>query len=160
MNASRMTLDQIRHAGVQALSRELGAVGMVRFLQQFETGFGNYSVERHAWIEKSDVRALAEEIRRRRKNPAAEVASGSSLTSREREILHLLAEGDTNRQIADKLSLSSEAVHSHARKLFRKIGVGDRGQAALYAKQHDASTAQRKPIKYSETIPVARRGHS
>jgi len=39
---------------------------MVRFLQQFETGQGNYSVERHRWLSKQDVRTLAEMIRQRR----------------------------------------------------------------------------------------------
>lgn len=40
------TLDDIRRAGVEVLVRELGPVGMVRFLQQFETGRGDYTAER------------------------------------------------------------------------------------------------------------------
>lgn len=40
------TLDDIRRAGVEALARELGPVGMIRFLQQFETGRGDYTAER------------------------------------------------------------------------------------------------------------------
>ena len=46
------------------MARELGPVGMIRFLQQFETGHGNYSEE---WIDDLDVKTLAEEIDRRRK---------------------------------------------------------------------------------------------
>jgi len=61
-----MTLEQIRQAGLEALDLDLGPVGMVRFLQQFETGQGNYSVERHRWLSKQDVRTLAETIRQRR----------------------------------------------------------------------------------------------
>jgi len=41
-----MTLEQIRLTGLEALARDLGPVGMVRLLQQFETGWGDYSVER------------------------------------------------------------------------------------------------------------------
>ena len=63
----RMTLEQIRLAGLAALARELGPVGMVRFLQQFETGSGDYSVDRHRWLGKQDVRTLAEMIRQRRR---------------------------------------------------------------------------------------------
>ena len=63
-----MTLEQIRLAGLEALIRELGPVGMVRFLQQFETGKGDYSVERHRWLDQTDVQTLAEEIRQRRKD--------------------------------------------------------------------------------------------
>jgi hypothetical protein len=38
MNAGTMTLKQVRLTGLQALSRELGPVDLVRFLQQFEMG--------------------------------------------------------------------------------------------------------------------------
>jgi len=60
-------LEQIRQAGLAALDRELGPVGMVRFLQQYETGSGDYSVERHRTLGEQDVRTLAEMIRQRRK---------------------------------------------------------------------------------------------
>jgi len=43
MTATKMTLEEIRVAGLRALSRELEAAGLVRFLQQFETGSGDYS---------------------------------------------------------------------------------------------------------------------
>ena len=38
MDVRTMTLEQIRLVGLEALTRELGPAGMVRFLQQFETG--------------------------------------------------------------------------------------------------------------------------
>jgi len=47
MNGQTMSLEQIRVAGMEALARELGIVGIVRFLQQFEMGHGNYSKDRH-----------------------------------------------------------------------------------------------------------------
>ncbi len=47
-----MTTEQIRSHGLEALRRELGAVGMVRFLQQFSNGEGDYSVDRHQWLDK------------------------------------------------------------------------------------------------------------
>jgi hypothetical protein len=40
---------------------------MLRFLQQFESGSGDYTNERRTWLGKSDVRALAQEIRQRRR---------------------------------------------------------------------------------------------
>ncbi|MGA9348731.1 MAG: hypothetical protein WBW48_08005 [Anaerolineae bacterium] len=55
-----------RLVGLEALARELGPVGMVRFLQQFEIGRGDYSVERHLWLEELDVQTLAEKIHQRR----------------------------------------------------------------------------------------------
>lgn len=63
MNAETLTLEQIRSAGLDALARELGPVGMVRFLQQFESGRGDYTAERHDWLGNPTVEALVREIR-------------------------------------------------------------------------------------------------
>ena len=63
-----MTLNETRLAGLRALSRELGPVGMARFLQQFETGHGDYTRERHQWLDQytvSDIARALEEQRRR-----------------------------------------------------------------------------------------------
>lgn len=61
-----MSMQQIRENGLEALARELGVSGMVRFLQQFETGQGDYSTERHQWLDQDEVKARAVEIVRRR----------------------------------------------------------------------------------------------
>jgi hypothetical protein len=61
------TLNQIRLIGLEALSRELGPVGMVRFLQQFETGHGDYSNDRRAWLDQLTIDEVAAEIQRQRK---------------------------------------------------------------------------------------------
>jgi hypothetical protein len=63
MNAQTLTMEQIRRAGLDALAQELGPMGMVRFLQQFETGEGDYTVERHDWLESPTVDTLARDIR-------------------------------------------------------------------------------------------------
>lgn len=57
-----MTLEQIREAGLEALTRELGIVGMVRFLQQYEAGRGDYSTDRHAWLDRWTVDEIASVI--------------------------------------------------------------------------------------------------
>lgn len=51
------------------------------------------------------------------------------LTPRELEILQLMAEGKTNKEIAYELSLSEQTVKTHAKKIFRKMGAADRAQA-------------------------------
>ncbi|MFB0534610.1 MAG: hypothetical protein ACETWR_06480 [Anaerolineae bacterium] len=66
MNPTVMTLEQIRLTGLKALSRDLGPVGLVRFLQQFETGHGDYTAERHRWLGEPTVQYLAQEIERQR----------------------------------------------------------------------------------------------
>ena len=66
MNTTTMTLEQIRTLGLKALSQELGPVGLIRFLQQFETGHGDYTRERHQWLGQNTVQELVQEIERRR----------------------------------------------------------------------------------------------
>ncbi|MFQ5854886.1 MAG: hypothetical protein ACE5LU_04490 [Anaerolineae bacterium] len=67
MSVRTMTLEQIPLTGLEAFARELGPVGMVRFLQQFEIDRGDYSVERHRWLGILDVQTLAGQIQQRRK---------------------------------------------------------------------------------------------
>jgi DNA-binding NarL/FixJ family response regulator len=56
-----------------------------------------------------------------------------SLTHRERDILGLLAEGRSNRDIAQSLYLSEKTVKAHLAAIFRKLGVANRTQAAMAA---------------------------
>jgi DNA-binding NarL/FixJ family response regulator len=55
------------------------------------------------------------------------------LTEREVEVLRLVAEGRSNRDIADSLYLSERTVERHVSNIYNKIGVGSRTAAAAYA---------------------------
>ena len=55
------------------------------------------------------------------------------LTQRESEVLHQLALGLTNKEIAQSLQISYETVKEHVQHILRKIGVTDRTQAAVWA---------------------------
>jgi len=59
----------------------------------------------------------------------------SNLTSREHDILALLAEGRSNRSIAQALFLSEKTVKTHLGAIFRKLGVTNRTQAAMMTVQ-------------------------
>jgi len=58
------------------------------------------------------------------------------VTSREREVLRLLAEGLTNQQIAKRLVVSEHTVHRHVTNILRKLNLPSRTAAAAYAFRH------------------------
>jgi DNA-binding NarL/FixJ family response regulator len=58
------------------------------------------------------------------------------LSSREEEVLRLVAAGLANKQIARKLGISERTVKAHLTNVFQRLGVTDRTQAALWAREH------------------------
>nr|WP_203618251.1 response regulator transcription factor [Streptomyces bauhiniae] len=61
---------------------------------------------------------------------------GGSLTEREREVLGLIADGRSNREIARALVLSEKTVKTHVSNILMKLDLADRTQAALWAVRH------------------------
>ncbi|GAA3036611.1 response regulator [Streptomyces glomeratus] len=61
---------------------------------------------------------------------------GGSLTEREREVLALIADGRSNREIARALVLSEKTVKTHVSNILMKLDLSDRTQAALWAVRH------------------------
>ncbi|MBI1878114.1 MAG: response regulator transcription factor [Chloroflexi bacterium] len=57
------------------------------------------------------------------------------LTEREREILHLIAQGHSNPEIANRLVLSLKTVQNHVSNIFSKLQVADRSQAIVRARE-------------------------
>ena len=71
MNTQTMTLEQIRSAGLELLCQHLGAIGMVRILQQAETGWGDYTADRHQWLGDPPLEEVVAEIQANYPGPFA-----------------------------------------------------------------------------------------
>ncbi|MDN3265387.1 AAA family ATPase [Streptomyces sp. CSDS2] len=69
----------------------------------------------------------------KRRDPAADPAAAFGLTSRERDVLGLVAAGRTNRQIAEELFISPKTASVHVSNILGKLGVSGRGEAAAVA---------------------------
>lgn len=66
------------------------------------------------------------------------------LTGREREILNMIASGETNNQIAERLTISLKTVRNHVSNIYSKLQVVDRTQAAIRAR--DAGLGENKRL--------------
>ena len=67
MTTSYLTLNEIRTIGFEALLRELGPAGAIRFLQQYETGRGDYTRDRRKWLPKKSVQEVGRQIVKERR---------------------------------------------------------------------------------------------
>ncbi|HEY1294777.1 MAG TPA: response regulator transcription factor [Chloroflexota bacterium] len=87
---------------------------------------GNFPVDRH--LVRDVLRRVANEAPAPPPPPPPDV-----LSSREHEVLELLARGCTNREIAEQLVITSSTVKVHVEHILAKLGVSDRTQAAVQA---------------------------
>ncbi|KRL86854.1 response regulator transcription factor [Lacticaseibacillus pantheris] len=76
----------------------------------------------------------------------ADMALYDDLTSREREVLDLIAQGKSNQQIADELFITLKTVKTHVSNILAKLEVDDRTKAALYAVKHGKVSSQSNDI--------------
>jgi NarL family two-component system response regulator LiaR len=83
-----------------------------------------------AWLHPTAAARLMREIAER---GAAEEANAAKLTPRELEVLRLIAQGKSNRDIAAELVVSEKTVKTHVSNILAKLHLADRTQAALYA---------------------------
>jgi DNA-binding NarL/FixJ family response regulator len=73
---------------------------------------------------------------------------GSDLTAREAEVLELLQDGRTNSVIAGELEIGIETVRTHARNIYRKLGVPSRRELARMARQEPVVVdEERRPVE-------------
>jgi DNA-binding NarL/FixJ family response regulator len=73
--------------------------------------------------------------------PAAAVDAGVGLTRREREILALVAEGHSNRTLAQMMWVTEQTVKFHLSNIYRKLDVSNRTEASRWAHTHSLALA-------------------
>lgn len=101
--------------------KEVRATALVDAIRQAALG--------RSLIDPVLIQAVVERVRQ--KSPTD--SKLAALTEREREVLELIAEGLTNKQIADRLFLSEKTVKNYVSSLLAKLGMERRTQAAVFA---------------------------
>ncbi|MER5355963.1 response regulator transcription factor [Kitasatospora sp. NPDC002551] len=90
--------------------------------------------------------------------PAQPSGGGPELTAREQEVLALIGEGLTNRQIGERLFLAEKTVKNHVSRLLAKLGVERRVQAALIATELRQSAAADRSAHHPRVLGHGPRG--
>ncbi len=73
----------------------------------------------------------------RRQNHVLDADWPAGLTDREVEVLQHVAQGNTNRQIAQALVISERTVAHHLEHIYDKIGISSRAAAVFFAMEHE-----------------------
>ncbi len=102
--------------------------------------------------------AVTEKLLDRLRNPVAADPLADTLTAREREILDLIADGCTNRQIGERLFLAEKTVKNYVSGLLTKLGMQRRTQAAVYGANLRKRTAA--PLRAARDLRFERRSRA
>lgn len=108
--------------------KDTGIAELRTAVAQVLAGQGAIPLDLIASAMDGGAEAAADAARHRRQAEAL-----GSLTQREREVLDLVALGQTNKEIARSLSISPATVKAHVERIISKLGVSDRTQAAVVA---------------------------
>jgi DNA-binding CsgD family transcriptional regulator len=95
------------------------------------------------WASSGQLRLIIEAFAERGPLSVIDVKGRPLLTKREEEIVRMVAEGLTNRQIFSALRLSSHTVKNHLFRIYEKLGISNRVELVLYALSSSPRTSQR-----------------
>ncbi len=101
------------------LLKHLGRVELLRAVRLVASG--------HSLLDEQKLQQTMKRI---------EQTPGSTLTEREREVLALIAQGYTNKRIAETLYVSEKTARNHVSHILEKLGLARRSEAAVYAVEH------------------------
>jgi len=124
----RSVIDALRAGARGYLTKDVGADGIRDALERVMRG--------QAVIDPAVQQHVLEVIAAGRDGQGAAAQLPGGLTTREAEVLALIARGLSNAEIAAQLVVSEATVKSHINHLFAKTGVRDRAQAVAYAYEH------------------------
>jgi DNA-binding NarL/FixJ family response regulator len=135
---------------------ELGAMGV---LSCDETGAILVKAIRkvHAgelWLDRARVAGIVTQLARGVVQKDPDTIKIESLTSRQREIVMLVAEGLTNRQLAARLFISEATARNHITAILDKLELRDRFQLAVYAFRQGLVTYPQRPA-LSRLLPTS-----
>jgi len=120
-------VDAFRAGAVGVFSREEPFDFLCKSIQKVHEG--------QFWISNRQIQYLVDSLKD--SQPSITDAKGTQLlTKREQGLVHLVAEGRTNKEISRELNLSEHTVRNYLFRIFNKLGTSNRLELALYAINH------------------------
>jgi NarL family two-component system response regulator LiaR len=119
--ADEQVFPAIKAGALGYLLKDSGPQELVQAIRQVYRG--------EPCLDSSVARKVLEELA----HPPQKPLTPDPLTPRELDILRLIAQGHSNKEIAGKLIISEETVHAHVSNILSKLHLASRTQAALYA---------------------------
>lgn len=122
-----MLFAAIRAGAAGYVLKQIGGDDLVRAIEAVGRG--------EALLDPSLTQRVFEEVRKAQREE--EASAFAELTSQEMQVLQLVSEGKTNREIAETLYLGEGTVRNYVSNILGKLGVANRAEAAAYAVQHN-----------------------
>ncbi len=122
-----MLFAAIRAGAAGYVLKQIGGDDLVRAIEAVGRG--------EALLDPSLTQRVFEEVRKAQREE--EASAFSELTNQEMQVLQLVSEGKTNREIAEALYLGEGTVRNYVSNILGKLGVANRAEAAAYAVQHN-----------------------
>jgi len=66
LKVNKMTPNQVKISGLHAISAQMGIVGLIRFIQEYEIGYGDYTADRHEWQKNYNVQKIVNKIKNKK----------------------------------------------------------------------------------------------
>jgi DNA-binding NarL/FixJ family response regulator len=136
-NARILILTALTDAEVHRRAVRLGALGVV--LKEHAPDILIKAINKvlagEVWLDRTTMASLLRETAN--KAPDKNEERIGNLTSRERQVIALIAEGLRNKHIAERLFISETTVTHHLSSIFSKLGVSDRLELVIYAFGHN-----------------------
>jgi DNA-binding NarL/FixJ family response regulator len=122
-----MLFAAIRAGAAGYVLKQIGGDELIRAIETVGRG--------EALIAPSLIKRVLAEMRRAAQRE--EAAAFANLTLQERQVLALIAEGKTNREIAQVLFLGEGTIRNYVSSILSKLGVSNRAEAAAYSMEHN-----------------------
>jgi DNA-binding NarL/FixJ family response regulator len=122
-----MLFAAIRAGAAGYVLKQIGGDDLIRAIESVGRG--------EALLDPSLTQRVFEEVRKAQREE--EASAFAELTNQEMQVLQLVSEGKTNREIAEALYLGEGTVRNYVSNILGKLGVANRAEAAAYAVQHN-----------------------